>query len=231
MPALVGRLDASLANGKFPAFMIVIVTGLMLWAFLLTDDYRIETVSVEGLQHGDGAAVIAEADVLDRSAFRVQPAAAAERIAELPFVESVKLDLSFPGRATIRIVERRPALNVEHDGKGLLVSSEARVIATGSVEGLPTLRLDNRGASLDEALSAQVIAASKAIAAVYGPDVTLVWNADIGLVLEMPTGELVNFGPPEHIDAKLTVLAAIESQLAAGWSQLDLSVPTRPSYQ
>jgi cell division protein FtsQ len=211
--------------------MIVIVTGLMLWAFLFTNDFRIDSVAIDGLQHGESGVVLAEAALLDRSAFRAEPDAAAERIARLPFVESVTVDLEFPGEATITIVERAPVLNVEHGGEAVIVSGEALAMGSGFIEGLPTLRLDSRGAPLETALSREVILAVTAIAGVYGPDVMLVWSPDVGLVMELPDGALVNFGAPENIEAKLTVLTAIEAQLDEGWSELDLSVPTRPSYR
>lgn len=228
--SIVARLDDAVVSGRLPALIIVIVTGLTLWAFLFTDDFRVETVTIEGMVHGNGSEVVDAAAMLDRSAFRVQPERAAERIAALPYVEHVVVDLEFPGQATIRIVERTPVLNVETGGQSTLVSADATTIASGRVEGLPRLRVDSRGSAPDTPLTPNVVAAVESIAAVYGPDASLIWNPEIGLVMEMPGGALVNFGEPEDLEAKLVVLAAIEDQID-DWRQLDLSVPSRPAYR
>lgn len=227
----VGWVDEAFVSGRLPALLIVIVTGLMLWAFLFTNDFRVETVAVEGLTYGDGSEVVERSALLDRSAFQAQTEVVAAQIAELPYVEQATVDVRFPGRATIRIVERQPVLNVELDDHDSLVSSEGTPIASGFVEGLPLLRLDNRGEPLEDALSPEVVSAVQSVAAIFGPDATLSWNPDIGLVMEMPGGGLVSFGLPENMDAKLAVLTAIEDQLDESWTQLDLSVPTRPAYR
>ncbi len=92
-----GRLDQAMANGRIPAMLIVIVTGLLLYAFLFTNDFRVETVVVEGLQYGDGAAVVESSGLLDVSAFRARPDVAAAQIGVLPYVESVSVEFAFSG--------------------------------------------------------------------------------------------------------------------------------------
>jgi POTRA domain, FtsQ-type len=228
---ITSRLDQAMANGRIPALLIVIVTGLLLYAFIFTDDFRVETVVVEGLKYGDGAAVIQSSDLLDVSAFRARPDAAVAEIAALPYVKSVSVDMRFPGRATIKIEERKPILNVEQDGITSLVSADGYTISSSFVEGLPLLHVDNRGAASEEILSPAVVSAARAVADVYGPDTALIWNPEIGLVMELAQDKMVVFGAPDGIDAKLGVLAAIEAQIDSDWSQLDIRVPTRPSYR
>ncbi len=122
-------------------------------------------------------------------------------------------------------------MNVEQDGIIRLVSADGYAIASSFVEGLPVLHIDGRGAVSEDTLSPAVVSAARAVADVYGPDTTLSWGPEIGLVMKMADDRLVIFGEPDGIAAKLGVLAAIEAQIDTEWSQLDIRVPTRPSYR
>lgn len=222
--------DAALSNGRLPALLISLICGLMLWAFVFSGDFRVETVTIRGLEYGPVEAVEEQALLLDESTFRVQPDAAADRIASLPNVQSVTVDIQFPNSASITIIERTPAINVQVGEDGTLVSSDAHAIAPGFVDGLPVLVLGG-GASVQSELDPEIVKGVTAVAAVYGPDALLVWDPEIGLAMEHPDGGTVIFGEPVDIEAKLTVLAAVELQLEDGWTQLDIRVPTRPSYR
>lgn len=226
----VEQADAALANGRLPAALVALVCGLMVWAFLFTNDYRIETVTIQGLRYGEAEAVEDRARLIDAPTFEVEPEAIAERIAALPNVERVSVEIQFPNRASIAIVERSPVMHIVTGNESMLVSIDGFAIASGTVDGLPALELDGAG-DADVDLDPDVVSAVVAVAAVYGPDVELIWEADVGLVMEHSNGGLVVFGEPVDIEAKLTVLAAIESQLEDGWAQLDIRVPTRPSYR
>lgn len=225
------QLDQAMADGRIPALLVAIITGLLLCAFLLTDDYRVETVSVDGVQYGDAGEVVTVAGMLDRSAFEVDLERTAARIAALPYVEWVTVDLRYPGRATISIQERRPEIVVIENGQSSLVASSGMIFADGEVEGLPQLLVHLPDGGQGEALPTELVAAVKAIAGVYGPSVELVWNQNFGLAMERPDERLVIFGEPVEIEAKLTVLGAIEDQVDDEWTQLDLRVPTRPAYR
>ncbi|CAN5572472.1 hypothetical protein BH23CHL2_BH23CHL2_07250 [soil metagenome] len=231
LAAVAGQLDRLMESGQLPALLVVVVTGLLLGSFLLTDDYRVESVTIDGIRYGDADEIVAESGMLDQSSFRVNLEQAAERIALLPYVERVTVELSFPGRASISIQERRPEIVVDQAGEFSLVSLDGIIIAPGDVEGLPQLRSDRSGALNEDALTPELVGAVRSLAGVYGPLTMLLWNQEIGLVMERPDERLVIFGEPDQIEAKLAVLSALESQIDADWTQLDLRVPTRPAYR
>ena len=225
------QLDRAMADGRIPALLVVIITSLLLYAFLLTDDFRVETVSVDGVQYGNAGEVVDVARMLDRSAFEVDLEGAATRIAALPYVERVTVDLRYPGQATISIQERRPEIVVIENGQSSLVSSNGTIFADGEVEGLPHLVAHVPDGLEVETLPPELVAAVQAVAGIYGPSVELVWNQEFGLAMERPDKRLIIFGEPVEIEAKLTVLGAIEDQVDDDWTQLDLRVPTRPAYR
>lgn len=229
--AIAGQLDRLMESGQLPALLVVLVTGLLLGSFLLTDDYRVESVTIDGVRYGDADEVVAESRMLNQSSFRVDLEQTAARIARLPYVEQVTVELKFPGLAVISIQERRPEIVVAQGGEFSLVSSNGMIIADGDVEGLPHLRSDRTDTLTDDVLTPDLVGAVRSVAGVYGPLTVLLWNQEIGLVMERPDERLVIFGEPDQIEAKLAILSAIENKIDADWTRLDLRVPTRPAYR
>ncbi len=227
--ALVDWADAALTTGRLPALLVAIICGAMLWGFLATDDYRVQHVTISGLEYGDAQAVEKQAQLLDAPLFTVAPEEVAERIAALPNIEHVRVDVRFPDAAIIMITERAPAINIQAGDETRLLSADAALVAEEHITGLPVLEVaaDADVGAIDE----EIVAATVSITAVYGPEAGLTWDANIGLALDHPAGGVVIFGEPVDIDAKLAVLAAVEGQLSDDWSQLDIRVPSRPAYR
>ncbi|MEZ4520387.1 MAG: FtsQ-type POTRA domain-containing protein [Thermomicrobiales bacterium] len=229
--ALAGQIDRAMANGRIPALLVAIITGLLLGAFLLTNDYRVESVAVEGVEYGSDREVVDASRLLQQSAFDANVEETVARVAALPYVESVSVEIVFPGRATISIDERTPLFILQRDDGASLVSSGGDVIASGVVDGLPLLQVERSSDLPDDAVTPELVDAVTAIAGIYGPGADLIWSEDVGLAMEFSRGRLVIFGDATEIESKLVVLGAIEDQLDGDWTQLDLRVPTRPAYR
>ncbi len=221
-----------LVSGRLPAFLVALTTGLLLFAFLFTQDYPVSTVNVEGLSLGDARDVVQTSGLLGEPAFRADLDDAARAIAALPYVERVEVTLAFPGEATIVVTEREPVLIVAQGANRSVVAASGRVIAPSTEKrDLPVLNIPPGTPAIDDGLPDDLVAAILMIVESRGVDVELRWTSDDGIVVSLPTQQEVIFGGPELLVSKLTVLAAVEEQIDADWDILDLREPTRPAYR
>jgi cell division septal protein FtsQ len=231
LAALGAWLSDFTATGRLPASLVALVTGLMAFAFLFTPDYAVSSVKVEGMQVGDPREIAAVSGLLGESVFQLEANDAARRIGALPYIEQVIVSVRFPGAASVEVVERRPVMIVQRDGRNMLVASGGQVMAPAGDEQLPTLVVSGEPQGAAETVPPDVVAAIQSIAAVHGPSARLSWDADDGLALVTEEGQRVIFGEAEAIEAKLAVLAAVDEQVDDDWSELDLREPTRPAFR
>lgn len=219
-------------SGRLAAFLVTMMTGLLLFAFLFTPDYPVSTVTVEGLSVGDAPEVVQASGLLGEPAFRAELGEAARAIAALPYVERVQVTLTFPGEATIVVTEREPALVVVQGGSRMLIADSGRVLAMSTDRrDLPVLQVDPAYAPVADGLPGELLAAIAMIVESHGVDVELVWTVNDGIVITLPSGQMVVFGGAELPVSKLAVLAAAEQQIDDDWDVLDIREPTRPAYR
>ena len=228
---LAGQVDPANSSGRLPALLIVILTGILLWAFLLTNDFQIDSVRVQGAELSDVDEVVEMSQALNRSSFRARPDEIAARVETLPAVESASVELRYPGQVTIVVTEREPVLAVTNGLEHALISDDGTVISPRQLAGLPQLSVHGFDALTDADLSTELVAAVRAVFSLYGNESRLTLTRDIGLSLELTGGRSVLLGSPELMDTKLTVLSAVELQVDSNWSQLDLREPSRPAYR
>jgi cell division protein FtsQ len=226
-----GLIGSGSGSGRKPAGVVALLTGLLLLAFLYSGLFQINSVTVHGAEYTDVQELIALAAVRDRSVFRTQPEAVAKRIESLSSIQDAQVEVRFPGTVAITIVEPEPVLVIENAGSQALVSADGAVIAERGLEGLPRLLIEGTEPASTFEPSAELVAAVRAIIGLYGDSLDMSWTTDTGLSIDFSDGRIVLIGQPEDIEAKLTVLSAIESQVGSSWSQLDLRVASRPAYR
>ena len=228
---LAGQFNPLHATGRLPAALVVLLTGVLLGAFLFSDEFKIDTVRVEGAEFSDVEAVIEVSGTLGQSAFRARPDDVAARVEALPAVEHASVEIQYPGQVAIVVQEREPVIAITNGHEQALISEGGTAISSVDLVGLPELSVEGTNSLEDVEVTAELVAAVRAIDALFGDAARIVWTQDIGLNLELTGDRLILIGSPDQIDAKLTVLSAVEHQVDASWSQLDLREPSRPAYR
>lgn len=227
-------LPRSRIGRAFTAVLAVATVGALVWTGSRSPLFDVDHVDVLGSFLVSPAEATEAAGPLRRVPLAdVDTTAAARRVEALPFVRSARVERVFPNRVRIRLTERMPAAFASRPAGGFaLLDESGRVLAdrperppdlpevTGAGEILPPGAW-LRGArpalvtylALTEPLRRQV-----SVAAVAGESVTLrVGSRD------------VQFGPPEHLDAKVAALGALLDHLGdRPVVALDVRVPSVP---
>ncbi|HYH30011.1 MAG TPA: FtsQ-type POTRA domain-containing protein [Pseudonocardia sp.] len=220
------RLAALLAG-------LVLLVGLGLGARLLLYDaglFDVEEVRVAG------AVTVPEVQVLDAAAVTpggplaaVDTSAVAARVAQLPPVESVHVDRSWPHTVTVTITERVPVATVTTPQGPALVDRTGAVYHGAPAPDLPRLTTAPRSGdpatvaavtvlvALPDALRAQVETAGATISAPGAP---------AQVTLALTEGRQVRWGDPDRSEEKAAVLAALLTQPGTVY---DVATPDLPT--
>ncbi|MFW6075561.1 MAG: cell division protein FtsQ/DivIB [Chloroflexota bacterium] len=230
------RLRALFISGRLPALLGGLGLGIVLYGLLFSPDYDIRGVQVEGASTGEPARIVDEAALLDRSIFRVDPQAAADRIAALSYVESVEVSIHFPATARVQLVERTPAAVWEFEGESYLVDESGVLMApldAGQDDGLPIIQSEDSDPGLGEQVTSEAVALAAAVAtSEAGEEVGwFVWDPASGLTAKLTDNRRVLLGVPENPGLTVAVLEELLAEIDDDWQTLDLTVPERPAYR
>jgi cell division protein FtsQ len=225
------RLGELVRSGRMPAFFVLAGALLLLYGFLLSGDFLVGSVVVKGTDIGDPAQIVTTADAIGEPIFTIDASESADRVAALPYVESVTVSTRYPDEVVISIVERTPVVLWQVGSQAFLVDARGNVLAEQSRDGLPFIIVDGEppavGAAVDPDRVAAVIAIREALADQIEE---LRWTVDDGLVARLHDKRLVILGDAERLPMKLAVYSEV-SRLTEPWSLLDLREPDRPFYE
>lgn len=194
-------------------------------------------VRVEGTHRLAPETVRTAADLeLGTSTLRLPLDRARERVEQLPLVATAEVRRVDPLTVSIEVTERVPAAVVTHKRRSVLVDAEGVVVAEGSEEGLPAIRLPGEalpdpGESIERAPAAAN--AHAALGALPGPvralvDTYLARGPD-ELELQLVDGTRVRFGRAERVDEKARALGAVLEDLEGRTvAEIDVRAPGRP---
>lgn len=222
--------------------MVVLALGLGLcgfvgWAVYGSDWLRIERVGVSGTR------VLTEQQVLRHAAVPVgEPMVTLDKDAverrlrqRLPRVRSVEVVRSWPHGVSVRVVERRPALQQRDGGRYHEVDVTGTRYATVDepLRGIPLLEMDARrspslrhfGVARLRREAAEVVAALPRSLASRLRLVRVRSFDDI--TLELTDGRTVRWGSGEHGGAKAKSLSAL-MKAEKNAVHFDVSVPSAP---
>jgi len=164
-----------------------------------------EVVAASGLRPGDRL-------------LSASPARVAERVRALPAVASAQVVLGIGGRATIRVVERRPVAAVRHRLRYLIVDSSGHVISAQASPGrLPVIVVDGLapawvrlGDRLPDPRLAPALAALSGLPDdVVTPGVIVRADAAGELALVTPDRITVRLGPLRGLPERAAQLSAL----------------------
>lgn len=199
-------------------------------------------IEVLGTSELEPEAVLAAADLpLGTSTLRLDLGSAEARIAELPRVRTVEASRVDPLTVRITVEERTPALVAVAGADRMLIDAEGVVIASGRVEGLPSLvlpagtHLPRPGATVAaEPLLAAAFAVHRQLPAdlvrrvpridAHAPD-----DVDVRVKVGPERGITVRFGAATRLDEKTRALTAVLADVQeAAVSSIDVRAPSNP---
>lgn len=221
-------------SGRAPALLVLLGGLLLLYGFLLSGDYTVASVRVDGARLGDPEEIAGLADAFGKPIFELDPQGAAERVAQLPYVERVEVRVTLPDRVTIAVVEREPVATWQVGARAFLVDARGNVLREGAGAVLPGVVVEGDAPVVGGTVPAERVGAVVAVHAALGDRLDgLQWTTGDGLIARLANGRVVVFGDAERTPAKLAVLDAVLAQLpsSSNWSVLDLREPDRPYYK
>lgn len=233
-------------TGRFFVLVVLAFFCAAAVSFATSPEYVVANVTVEGSKVLNVEQANEIAGVQGMNIFRVDPAIVQARLAEkAALLKGVTVETRLPNQVIIRVQERRPAVVwVMGDGTPFLASDDHVVVGLAStLEGYVTIF--DRGPSTDTLKIGAPMPTHKADVAdtaqqiyVTLPDASglqlrqLEWAPDNGVTAIAATGQRIEFGAGEDLDAKIRIVQALVQQSAAQnrqWSVLDVRSVERPS--
>ena len=210
----------------------LLVTGAGAWVLLGSPLLAVRTVQV------DGEGALSEVQVVDAAGItegtpllRVDTAAAAARVSQLPQVASVEVTRGWPGTVVVTVAERVPVAVVVQGGSRQLVDATGVVFDTitgASPAGVVPLDVGDPGP--EDAATTAALGALTALPRDVRAQVTGVAarTAD-DVTLTLTDGRSVLWGSADRTERKAEVLGALLEQIDSGAldpaGTLDVSTP------
>lgn len=228
------RAGVSLAEGARSGRLFAAIATLaglvLLYGFLLSGDFLISSIVVTGTRLGDPAEVVAVADAIDAPIFTVDAAAAAERVAALPYVERATVSTMYPNEVAITVVERVSVAVWQHGERSFLVDSSGNVLAERGASGLPTVVDEVDQPVVGATLNSFDVAAGIAIHEAFADrEIVLSRTRVEGFIVERGEQTII-LGGAEALPRKLAVWRELSAR-DDFWQVLDLREPDRPYYR
>ncbi|WP_052667693.1 cell division protein FtsQ/DivIB [Nitriliruptor alkaliphilus] len=214
----------------------VVLLLVAIWAVERSPLVGLESIEVVGTDRLTEDDVLEAVDLeLGTSTLRLRLGRVEERVEALALVATADARRLDPLRVRIEVVERVPVLVARGDGRELLVDRTGLVLAPGSVDGLPAVRLaeappppGERGP--DRGPLAEAVTAWRGLSGPLRAEVVRYDAREAGeLDLELRSGVTVRFGRAERIDEKVRALGAVLEDVGdTPVSTIDVRAPARP---
>ncbi|MBF5080838.1 FtsQ-type POTRA domain-containing protein [Quadrisphaera sp. INWT6] len=202
------------------------------YALLVSSLTALTGVQVSGADRTGPAAVEqAAADQLGLPLLRVDDTAVTQRVEQLPWVASARVERRFPHGLAVLVTEKVPVAAVPADGGApgvVLLDHDGATITTADAapEGVPLVQVDvaASGAAAVRAASAVALALPQDLRAQVA-SVTATGPDDVRLALR--SGQEVRWGAPGDDDLKARVVALLLPR--EGVTRVDVSAPLAPA--
>jgi cell division protein FtsQ len=225
------RLTRLLRSGRLPALLVMVGGFVLLYGFLFSGDFLVASVVVKGTDIGDPAQVVTTADAIGEPIFTIDASESAERVAALPYVESVTVRTRYPDEVVISVVERTPVVLWQVGSRAFLVDAHGNVLAEQVRDGLPLVIAEEEPPVVGDTIDAERVAAIIAVRETLADRLEdLRWVPDDGLVARLTDKRIIILGSADRLPLKLAVYGEV-ARLTEPWSLLDLREPDRPFYE
>lgn len=218
------------------ALLSLLGLALVAVAVVFSPLLDVDRVTVAGQFRTDPGDIVAAGGVgRGEPLARVDLAATARRVEELPWVARATVVRDWPGTLHYRVTERVPVAAVEGpDGAWMAVDGEGRVLAALDAEpdDLPAVEGSTIAVSVGATAPADdrgAFTLAAAIPAAARPLVdAVVLEAGGGLSVRLASGGVATVGPPEDLAAKGIALASVLDAVDPCVATLDLTVASAP---
>jgi len=210
----VGQL---MAPRRWLALVVLALAAVAFNQLLLLPEFTVTAanVRVRGSHRASVDQIYAASGLEGTNVFRVQGDGAAERVTEVPGVESVQVHVRLPADVVIDVVELAPIAIVQTITETLWIGSDG--VGIGQVGEPPTLTLFDDSGSVRDASGAvlpEIVEGLETIRA-NRPDLTDIRYGTLeGLYFSAPEGYTVYLGQGGAIAQKLALLEATQQQVA-----------------
>lgn len=230
-PRVQRRLAELVRSGRMPAFFVLAGGFLLLYGFLFSGDFLVDSVVVRGTSIGDPASIVMTADAIGEPIFTIDASDSAERVAALPYVESVSVRTRFPDEVVISVVERTPVAVWQAGAQAFLIDARGNVLAERPGSDLPLVIIEGDPPVVGGTVPAERVAAVIAVRESLAEDLQeLNWSATEGLVARLNDRRTIILGDAARMPLKLAVYGEV-ARLPEPWSLLDLREPDRPYFK
>lgn len=216
--------------------IVLVLTGVAL-AVEQSSLVALQEIRVEGTRRLDPDAIRDASGLeLGTSTLRLRLGDVEDRLRALPLVRDVRAWRADPLTTVIAVEERVPVLQALTGDAAVLVDEEGIVVARGSEDGLPVVRLGGRLPAPGSPVAERpgLANAHAVYVALPGPlrTATAHYEAraadDVHLVLH--DGARVRFGDAQRLDEKVRALGAVLEDLdGAEVTVIDVRAPTTPT--
>ena len=191
---------------------------------------RIRKVEIIGLTGNKAQRLRAAA--LSQSTLSVDEDALRNAIGGAPPIRSLRVETSFPDRATITVDLFLPVAAVGPSGsKGVAVSADGTVLQGVGTNNLPKIEGETlsgavQGREIHDLLAALAAAPDE----LRGRVASVTNDPKRGVVMKLDRGPIVYMGAPSELEQKWAALARVlADQAFVGASYVDVRVPRRPA--
>ena len=202
---------------RWLSFAMVIGLASVLYLFIDAEPFYVRYVEVGGLRHMPASEIYGLSQVADQHIFWVDPKAVAAAVERDPAIASAEVDVRWPSRVLIRVVEREPALVWEQGGVRTWVDVQGHVMPQRSdIDGLLRIVAEDT----DEILMPQtridpdIVGGALQLRALRPNIEVMFYNANDGVGLRDGRGWQVYFGKGTDMPQKLLVY---ETLVEAVW--------------
>lgn len=214
--------------------VVALVVGAGAWLLLASPYVLAERTRVEGAGEVGQARVTNAADVpVGVPLARVDLDAVRKRVEAIPAVESADVSRSWPHTVRVQVTPRTPVATVAGgkapEGEVAVLDGTGATFAASPARarGLPEVRLADGVDAEGVTEAAEVVAA---LPADLGGRVATVDVASVDeVVLGLRGGRTVQWGSAEQSATKAEVLAVLLGQVPRSVTEVDVSVPGRPT--
>lgn len=225
-------LTTAASNGRLPAFMLSAGLSVFVVGFLVSDEFSVHTVVVEGNNVAYADSIVIASDALGQPIFRLDTDDVARRVAAHPAVASAEVRAEFPNRIVVNLRERIPVLSWQVADRSVLIDEHGWVISEGVDDTLPVIvQEDGVLPSPGQKVPVEFVQTAQIVVAELGEELTMLeYDLVSGLTVHLSDGRSVEFGEIDRIPLKLAVVDAVLDQ-SEPWTELDVREPDRPYYR
>lgn len=199
---------------RWPSLLFLTSSFFLLIYLFLSGGFRVSAPEVQGNRVTSEEAIAAASGAQGQSIFTIDPQEIARKVATLPDIAKVWVQLSLPNQLTIAVAERSPHVLWQSGEITYLVDSSAVVLSPQETMVSLTIR-DQEGQSLKpgDIIDSQILRTAEAYHTVDPTLTQFDYDPDQGLSIVTLSGARVLLGNEENAAEKLALLRALEEHL------------------